>query len=183
MSAERGESGPLQWPFVGLAVLLVLLVLATPGLLGLGKPTAGSLGSEPVLDLYRSTAGNATHFYVHGVTSVAYAQVDVGLARLPSWPGPLGGVGLAWSNWTNQTDTLSVSVVSAVNPVAVNVSVEFVDPSGMRALYVGVYVFNVSAGTVYLASLLPALNPGLSSLAVTDLPQSLPLLARTPGVP
>jgi hypothetical protein len=178
--SPASSGAPLQWPLLGVVVLLVLLILLTPGLLGLGQPSAGSPATQAVLIVDRAPGTNETHFYLQGVATLRYARLDLGLAIPPSWP-VVSAAGLHWDDWVNQTDSLSVSVASAQAPVAVNVTAEFVDANGAVGYFLGAYAFEVLGPTIYLASLTPGLDPGTSSLPLTDLPQSLPLLASATG--
>ncbi|HEV2316312.1 MAG TPA: hypothetical protein VGV89_01890 [Thermoplasmata archaeon] len=181
MSDEIAAAGPFQWPFIGIAVLLVLLLLATPSLL---STPAGSPATEAVLVVDWVPTGNHTHafrFTVEGVTLTRYDRLSLALATRLPWPVPRDGAGLNWSLWNNLSNSVTVALSSTADPVAVNVSAEIVDASGASALYLGVYAFNASGSTVALQSLLANLDPGTPTLAVTQLPESLPLLERTTG--
>lgn len=181
MNGSPRFPGPVQWPFIGLAVLLLLLILTTPGLMSLGNRSASSPSTVAELEIYRGPDAGPLHFYVRGVDPTPYARISVGFAPVRAWP-PAPSANLSWGNWTNQTDTLSVSSISSLDPVAVNVTAVFVDATGASVLYRGVYAFNVTASTVVILPLLPGLSPSIPAVPLLDLPEPLPLLA-VPGSP
>ncbi len=170
------EAGPLQWPFVGLAVLLILLIVTTPSLLGVGTHSAGAPNTSPELVVYRSAHGAGTSFALTGVEITGYKSLRISTGPLPRWPytGPIRD--LMWSNWSNATDSISTTISANATWIAVNATAVFEDLSGGIAVYQGVYAFNVTATTIYLTALTPTLSPGTPSLAVVDLPEPLPLL-------
>ena len=181
MTDELHPPGPFQWPFIGIAVLLVLLILATPGLL---STPAGSPATQAVLVVDWVPMGNHTHAYrfaVEGVALTRYDHLALGISVRMPWPVPRDGVGLNWTLWVNQSFGVTVSTSSLANPIAVNVTAEIVDTSGTTALYIGVYAFNATGSTLAIQSLIPTLDPGTPTLAVASLPQSLPLLEQTVG--
>lgn len=169
--------GPLQWPLVGLAVILALLIVATPTLLGVGNHTIYSPETQPVLTLARGPSGNGSSFLVEGVSQTSYARIDIGLDGRIAWP-IVSAANLTWTNWTNRSDTLTSSASTLANPVAINVTVEFVDSSGASVTYVAVYAFNLTGSAVFILPLLPQLTIGTPFVLLSDLPVNLPLLAR-----
>jgi hypothetical protein len=178
---EPSPSGPFQWPFIGIVVLLVLLILATPGLL---STPAGSPATQAVLVVDWVATGNHSHGYrftVEGVALTRYDRISLGIAVRMPWPVPRDGADLRWSSWVNESGVVAVATNATGNPVAVNVTAEIVDASGTMALYVGVYAFNSTGSVLDLQSLLPTLDPGTSTLPVGSLPESLPLLEQTVG--
>ncbi|MGC2290162.1 MAG: hypothetical protein WA688_09965 [Thermoplasmata archaeon] len=185
MSPKAGAASTrqLRWPFVGVAVLLIVLIILTPNLFSTG---AAGLETRAQLIVERAAAGGNTSFYVESIgTSTLYRSVAVGLAPLPSWP--YNGIASdvhGWS-WTNGTDTLVLVATNATNPVAVNVTVKYIDPSGVSTEYVGVYGFNLNDTTLALqaVNLLPgaAAPPGSTPLA--DLPIFLLLAIQTASGP
>ncbi len=170
------EAGPFQWPFVGLAVLMLLLILTTPSLLGVGAHSAGSPTTSAELVVYRAVHGDRTDFYVMGVETTGFQALRLGLAAIPSWPFQGTPQNLTWTHWSNATDSISVSVNSSAPLVAVNATAVFVDAQGGTAEYQGMYAFNVTANSLLIEPLTPGLSPGVTSFAVTDLPEPLPLL-------
>lgn len=178
----RSRSRP-PWLLIGLAAILIVLILATPGLLSLNNPTAGSPATEAVLVLDRPPVGNTTHLYVEGVSDVRYASISLGLATNLSWPAPSQGAGLRWVRWANASETLEDSLVCASNPIAVNVTAYYVDSSGGEVEYVGLYAFNTTGSTMVIEPLLPGLSSGASTLPLAALPQSMPLLLVPVGPP
>lgn len=173
------SSRQLQWPFVGVVVLLIVLILLTPNLFA---ASAGGLQTQAQLVVDRPTAGGSTSFYVESIgTSTRYQSVSVGLSALPSWPYRGTASDLTRWNWINGSDTLVLVVRNATNPVAVNVTVKYTDPSGVTAVYTGVYGFFVNATTQDLEAmtLLPGGGAPPATTPVRDLPIFLLLLLKT----
>lgn len=169
----------LQWPLVGVAVLLVILILLTPNLFPAG---GGSLQTRAELIVDRPAVTGNTSFYVESVgTSTRYQDVAVGLYALPMWPytGNISRV-RAW-NWTNATETLVLVDQNATIPVAVNVTVKYTDPSGMTTVYVGRYGFDLNATTLTwnAVNLLPGASTPPAATPVADLPIFLLLAIET----
>ena len=174
---------PAPWGLLGIAVLLLLLILATPGLLGgVGEPTAGSPGTVAVLWL-DSVPGQGTHFYVEGVAHARYAEIHLATSPLPSWPVPSASSNLTWGGWVNGTDIVILATSRMANPVAVNVTAVFVDASGTTVYYLGAYAFLTTSTTVRIQSLTGGLDPGAAEYSLTSLPVPLPLLASPTGGP
>jgi len=178
--AGGDASRQLQWPLIGIVVLLVVLILLTPNLF---STSAGGLQTRAQLVVDRAPTGDVTNFYVESIgTSVRYQSIAVGLVGLPSWPftGAVSKL-TAW-NWTNGTETLVLVVSNTTNPLAVNVTVKYVDPSGFTAEYVGVYGFYLNAATRMLEAitLLPGASAPPTATPLTDLPIFLLLSIRTP---
>jgi hypothetical protein len=181
---ELAPSGPVQWPFLGVVVLLILLIFATPGLLAVGQPNAGSPATQAVLVLYRGPGANYTEFHVQGVSFLAYHRISVGIAsQFSGWPVVAHGSHLNFTRWVNVSDSLSVQADSGANPVAINVSAVFVDSSGGSVQYFGLYAFNLTGSTYVIQPLLTGLDSGSPSLRLSDLPQGLPLLTRSGSGP
>lgn len=175
--------GQLQWPFIGVAVLLVIVILLTPNLISSG---GGSLQTRAQLIVDRPSLAGNTSFYVESIgTSTRYQSISVGLAALPSWPyaGNISQV-RAW-NWTNATQALALIDENATNPVAVNVTVKYTDPSGRMTVYVGVYGFHLNATTLTLQAmnLLLGASAPPPSTPLTELPIYLLLAIQTPSGP
>lgn len=171
----------LQWPFIGVVVLLVVLILLTPDLFSSGGSSL-STSAQLIVD-HSITSGN-TSFYVESIgTSTRYQSISLGLARLLSWPfrGTTSDV-VRW-NWTNATNMLVLVVTNQTNPVAVNVTVRYTDPSGITTEYVGVYGFELNATTQVLEAvgLLPGASPPPASTPWADLPIFLGLVIKTPS--
>ncbi|MGI0052727.1 MAG: hypothetical protein ACRECR_00500 [Thermoplasmata archaeon] len=165
----------LQWPLVGLAVFLALLILATPSLLGILDRRASSPETQPVLDLSLTPTGNGTVLSVEGFSQTTYARIEVGLASGFTW-GITSDANLSWGDWMNRTNSSEVDETTSANPVAVNVTVEYIDSTGRAALYVGVYAFNSGGSSVLVQPLIASLGTGgPSKIPVADLPQVLAL--------
>jgi hypothetical protein len=172
-----------QWPFIGVVVLLVVLILMTPSLFSSG---AGSLPTRAQLIVDRPDPGGNTSFYVDSIgTSTRYQVIAVGLARLPDWPFIGSASAVSRWNWTNSTQTLILMVSAATNPVAVNVSVKYTDPSGVSAKYIGVYGFDFNTTTLTLnaENLLPGGTAPPASTPMADLPIYLLLPIQTSSGP
>jgi hypothetical protein len=178
----RPPSGPLQWPFVGLAVVLVLFIAATPWLLGLGTNAASSPGTQAIVTVDRtgglgSPGPNATHIYIWGVsTNTQYAWINASVSTRPVYLPLAPGVPIPWQS-TNVSDTLVLGLKSTVNPLLLNVSAEYVDSAGTTVLYYGVYWLNVTTNAITVQSLTPNLTVGGATLPIGT-PSSLPLLSR-----
>lgn len=175
----RDAARRLRWPFIGVAVLLVVLIILTPNLFSSGS---AGLQTRAQLIVERSTIDGNTSFYVESIgTSTLYRAVDVGLAQLPSWPWVGTAHNISGWNWTNGTNTLVWIVNNATNPLAVNVTVIYTDLSGVTTQYVGVYGFDVDETTLTLraVNLLPGASPPPVSTPLDDLPIFLLLAIQT----
>jgi hypothetical protein len=181
-----GDYAPL--PMAAVATLLIVLILFTPVLISTGQPAPG-IFTQAELIVDRIGGNNTTHLYVHGVgTTSRYTEIWVGLASGFDWFGA-GGVPWArlnwsnWSAWTNETDVLSLSILTTENPVAVNVTAWYVSPGG-TAWYVGVLAFYVGPGpgptgeALYSSTQTPGL--GLPSTPTPVDNSSLPLTINLP---
>jgi len=178
-----GDFAPL--PLAAVATLLIVLILFVPVLISTGQPAPG-IFTQAELIVDRISGNGATHLYVHGVgTTSRYTEIWVGLASDFNWSGS-GGVPWAhlnWSAWTNQSDVLSLSLMTIENPVAVNVTAYYVSPGG-TAWYVGVVAFYVgpapgsSGDDLYYAS--QTSGVGLPSTPTPVDNSSLPLTILLP---
>ncbi|MFZ0829945.1 MAG: hypothetical protein WCB18_04710 [Thermoplasmata archaeon] len=182
-SAGGVPSRGIQWPFVGVAVLLVVLIILTPNLF---SSTSGGLQTRAQLIADRASVSGNTSFYVDSIgTSTRYQSIAVGLAPLPTWPyrGSMTAVH-GWT-WTNGTNVLVLVANDRSNPVAVNVTVKYTDPSGGTTEYVGVYGFFLNATTLLLdaITLLPGTGAPPASSPLADLPIYLLLAIQTPSGP
>lgn len=178
----RGAGGPAtitQWPFIGVVVLLLVLILITPDLTATGPPPAGSLQTQAELVIDGWVGANETHLYVRSIGTVRYAAVDVGVTPNVSWPAPASGRNLTFSNWTNETNTLVLSLAFALTTAAVNASAVYVDASGTTVTFIGLYVFHIDQDTLYVTALLAGLG-SIPPTPLADLPVSL-LLMTAPG--
>jgi hypothetical protein len=169
----------LRWPFVGIIVLLIVLIILTPDLFSTG---AAGLQTRAELIVERATPGGNTSFYVESIgTSTLYQSIAVGLSPLPAWPyaGTLGQL-RNWT-WTNSTDALVLTSSSPVNPVAVNVTVKYASTSALTTEYVGVYGFYLNDTTLTLnaMNLVPGGAAAPASTPLAELPIFL-LLAIGP---
>lgn len=175
MSAPRTSRVPpdmVQWPFIGVVALLILLLLLTPAL---RAPAAGA-GTTAFLIVDRPTGSNVTHFYVEGIQVLRYASISIGLAHGFPWP-PQGPVqAMSFGGWINVSNAVTSSAQDAVLPDAVNVTVIYVDSEGVSVTYVGVYAFGMSGNSIAILPLTPQLvGDAPSSLAPGSGPQQLPL--------
>ncbi len=174
-AAPRDPARLPQWPFVGVVALLVVLILLTPTL---SSSSAGSLTTTPELVVDRAPGSNDSVFYVTSLSvSTRYSTIAIGLLDGLPWPYHGTLTGLSGWNWTNATDVLVLSTSTTANPVAVNVSVKYVDPSGAVAVYAGAFAFylnSTSTQFVTLTLLVGATGPTVLT-PVADLPIYLTL--------
>jgi hypothetical protein len=181
--AAKPPTGPLQWPFVGLAVVLVLFIAATPWLLGFLSNGASSPGTQLIVTVDWTPApaaagGNSTHFYLSAISSLTtrYAWINASLStNVVYYPIP-ASTRIQWDS-SNVTDTLVLPIKTNVNPVVLNVTAEYVDSTGGTEVYYGAYWLNVTSGAIIVEPLTPALGSGPTTLPLTT-PSSLPLLSR-----
>jgi hypothetical protein len=172
-------SRQLRWPFIGVVVLLILLIILTPDLFSSG---AAGLQTQAQLIVENVAPGGNTSFYVESIgTSTLYQSINVALAPLPSWPYAGSAMGLRNWTWTNATNTLVLVATNAMNPVAVNVTVKYGGTSGVTTEYVGVYGFYLNATTLTLnaVNLLAGGAAPPASTPLGDLPIYLTLSIRT----
>jgi hypothetical protein len=148
------------WPLVGVTVLLIALIVFTPVLVSSSshRPAPGILTqAELVVD---KVAGNASfHFYVWALgEEIRYDEIRIGVATSFNWTGAAGlnWSRVNWTEWHNGTDVLSEIVVTAANPVALNISAYY-SPFG-GAWYVGMIAFYDASGS----------SPGSESLYSTS---------------
>ena len=166
-------------PLVGVALLLGLLIVFTPFLTSYGQPSAGTIFSQAEL-IVDGLAGNSTvHFYVRGLgTTARYAEIRLGFAFDFTWTGSWPSGPLAWSNWTNGTNVLTVTANVDQLPAAVNVSALYT-ADGSSALYVGLLALTIGvpAGQSAEALLVASDTTGISgfSTPVADLPVPITL--------
>ncbi len=173
-SQVRPRPSSAQWPFIGVAALLVLLIFLTPALLTTGSsPPAGSplTAAELIVD-HAANANNTTYYVTSLSTSARYQSVTLGFEGISAWPfaGPVSSL-RAW-HWKNATNVLVVSVTNDSNPVAVNVTVKYVDSSGASAMYAGIFAFflNRTTGELDASSLLRGLSPPPAVTPLSRLP-------------
>ncbi len=167
-------------PFVGVAVLLVLLIFLTPNLLLGGGPAAGSLATQAELTIDRPSDANVTHFYVNGLGTVRYTEIRAMICTNLTWPAPASLANLSWANATWGHGVLAAVFSSTANPIAINVTATYVDASGSAVEFYAIYEFYVGADTLEGT----ALAPGLSNVPPTplaSLPLTLLLASTTPG--
>lgn len=167
-------------PFLGVVLLLIVLILVTPSLLSTGAPSAGSLQTQAELIVDRSLQENVTHLYLRGLGIVRFASLSIAVATNTSWPV---GAAPIYDEIHAGNLTLSLSVVTPANPVAVNVSATFIDAQGVQVVYVGEYAFYVSGPTLETVTLLPS-ETSVGPTPLTSLPLTLLLpQAPSPGSP
>lgn len=173
------SSRQIQWPFVGIAVLLIALIILTPDLFSAGS---AGLQTRAQLIVERASPGGNTSFYVESIgTSTLYASIRVSFAALPNWPykGSVGALG-NWS-WTNGSETLVLVAETGINPVAINVTVNYTVSTGLTTEYVGTYAFFLNSTTLSLEamSLLTGSAAPPASTPLADLPIFLTLAIQT----
>lgn len=178
MSVRSRLAELFPWPFVGVVVLLVILIFLTPNLVSSGAPAAGSLAAEAQLVVDRVAGSNVTHLYVKSIGNVRYASISLELGSNVSWP-VLPTERIHWGIPTVWNDSLEAAVATTGAPLAVNVSVVYVDTSGTAVDYFGAYAFNVSADVLTGTSLTPGLGD-VPPTPVASLPIFL-LLASQPA--
>jgi hypothetical protein len=181
MNRRWGAYAP--WPFVGVALLLVVLILVTPVLISDGQPAPGVL-TQAELIVDRVNGGNTTHFYIRGLGStVRYAGIRVDVATNFSWSGSgtVNWTALRYSTAENVTEVLSLGFALPDNPVALNISAYYVSPGG-NALYVGEVAFylgpspGVSGDYLYATSSTSAVAVPSSPTPVDNASLPLPIL-------
>ncbi len=166
----RPWSAYAPWPFVGAAVLLVILILLTPILIPTTSHPAPGVLTEAILVVDRIPGENTTQFYVVAYgEAIRYAGIWVGVTGNFSWNG-VGSpdwAGLRWTEHHNASNVVALPFNTSSNPVAVNVTAFYVSSSG-NAVYGGVLAFYVGPGpsgvSVYSATpthgvFVPALTP------------------------
>jgi len=182
---QWGRYAPM--PFVGAAVLLLVLIVLTPALISIGSPGPGVL-TQAELIVDRVAGVNATHFYVRGYGStVRYAGIWIGVATGFNWSGSGSPpwANLTWKTWWNDTDVLSLGFVSLANPVAVNITAYYTS-SGGAATYIGILAFAVGLGsagpTLYAASSTPGVTvPSSTTVDNSSLPLPILLVQGSSG--
>jgi hypothetical protein len=173
------EVAPL--PFVGVALLLVVLIVATPVLTG--ESGGGGILTQAELVVDALPGNLSTHYYVRGLSTTArYAEMNLGFAVGFNWTGSFPSGRLSWSNWTNASAVLSVDRAALADPVAVNVTA-FYSENGVNALYAAVLAFDVGtpAGSTTEMLTVVSATAGISgfSTPVIDLP--VPILLALVG--
>jgi hypothetical protein len=167
-------------PLVAIVILQVVLIGLTPELLPGGS--AGSLATEAELIVDRVGGENVTHFYVEGLTQVRYTEITLQLANDSAWPPP-GSPTFHYGAWEYWNQSLVAVVMSAANPVALNVTSTYVDSSGASVTYAGAFEFNVTAGTLYYETYLPGSSGPVASVPLSDLPIPFVLSVSPSGGP
>jgi hypothetical protein len=175
-----GLRGFFPTPFVAIVALLLVLILLTPNLISTSTPSAGSLPTEAELVVDRVASDNVTHFYVRGLGGLRYDSIAVSLATNVSWPPHQTLGNLTFGPRALWKDVLVTIVTTAANPVIVNVTATYVDAAGARVEFVGVFGFNVLAGSLYQVDYVPA-AAGITSTPLDDLPLALLLETVPPG--
>lgn len=169
------------WPFVGVAVLLVLLILVTPNLLTAGGgPAAGSIETQAELVVDRTATNSTLHFYVRGLGMVRYSTITFATVGGFGWPPTFAVPGANWTNRSWSNDSLVFSTTYRGDPVAVNVSAVYVDPSGQTVRYDGLYAFHVVDASLYTTDLSVGAAP-VSPTALSNLPLAFPLTGTSLG--
>jgi hypothetical protein len=170
-STTGGDSSRrLRWPFIGIVVLLVVLIILTPDLFSTG---AAGLQTRAELIVERAAPGGNTSYYVESIgTSTLYQSISVGIMPLGAWPytGSLSNL-RNWT-WTNATQTLVLIASNPTNPVAVNVTVKYASASAITTEYLGVYGFylNDTSLTLDAMDLVPGDAAAPATTPLADLP-------------
>lgn len=173
----RSWTAYAPWPFVGAAVLLVILILLTPILISTTSHPAPGVLTEAILVVDRVPGENTTQFYVVAYgEAIRYAGIWVGVAENFSWAGAGSPdwAGLQWTEYHNASDVVALPFNSSGNPVAVNVTAYYVSSSG-NAVYGGelaFYVGSTSSGpSIYAATATPGVFvPTLTPVNNASLP-------------
>jgi hypothetical protein len=173
------EFAPL--PLVGVALLLVVLIIATPVLTG--QSSSGGLLTQAELIVDALPGNNSTHYYVTGLsTTTRYAELNLGFAFGFNWTGAFPSGPLNWTDWTNESGVLAVDRAVFEDPVAVNVSALY-SVNGANALYVALLAFDVGVppGSATEALTVVSATAGIGgfSTPVVDLP--VPILLSYAG--
>lgn len=166
-------------PFVGATVLLVVLIFLTPNLLFTGRPAAGTLATQAELTIDVPPGTATMHFYVGGLTDVRYAVMHAYVASNLSWSPPPAVANITWTNVSYETEALATGFQASGLPVALNLSVTYVDTAGSAVTYWGVYEFDIQNAVLLTAPLDPRL-PNVASAPVSSLPITI-LLEAEPG--
>jgi hypothetical protein len=157
------------WPVVGVALLLVALVLITPVLLANSHQPGPGILTQAELVVDKTSRNSTLHFYIWALgETIRYDDMRVGVATGFNWTGstPIAWNALNWTDWHNGSDLLSVIVASDANPVALNISVHYVSPSG-STWYVGLLAFYVGLTSPPLGESLYSATP-TSGVALTS---------------
>lgn len=178
-SPPRGRLGYFApWPLVGVALILAVLVVLTPALIANGHQPPPGVLTQAELVVDKISGSSELNFYIWALgETIRYDVIRVGLANDFNWTGTssINWSQLSWAEWDNGSDLLSVSFSSTANPLALNISVHYVSPSGstwyaaMIAFYVspsspssGENLYSTSATPgVALASPIPVSNSTL----------------------
>ena len=164
-------------PLVGVALLLVVLIFLTPNLLSTGSPAAGTYPTQAELLVDRGTLEpNVTHLYVKSVGNVRYANLTMALATNLTWPVSLHET-IVWNATTVENDSLYISETTTANPVAVNVTATYVDPTGTTVVYGGAYAFYFQGNNLYTEVLSTAGSVPPTTLAALPLYILLPVIS------
>jgi len=173
------ELAPL--PFVGVALLLVVLIVATPILTG--QSNGGGIFTEAELIVDALPGNVSMHFYVRGLsTTTRYSELNLGFASGFNWTGSFPSGALNWTDWLNASSVLSIDRGVGANPVAVNVTALY-SAGGVNALYVGVLAFymGMAPGSTTETLTIASATSGISGFSspVSDLP--VPILLEYVG--
>ncbi len=168
-------------PFVGVSLLLLVLIIATPVLTG--QSNGGGILTQAELIVDALPGNLSTHYYVRGLSTTArYAEINLGFAYGFNWTGSFPAGALNWTDWQNASSVLAVDQATPADPVAVNVTVLY-SVDGVNALYAGLLAFDVGtpAGSSAETLTVVSATSGISgfSTPVTDLP--VPILLAYVG--
>ena len=180
MTSPSGARALFPTPLVGAATILLVLILLTPVLINSGVPAAGTIFTQAELIVDHPGGSSATHFYLHAIGNVRYAELSIGFARNYDWDHPPPIQALVWGNWTNGTDLVEISAATLHTTVAVNVSAYYATAHEGNAWYVAILGFEVVDNTMFLRSYTTGVDvPRSVSLSGAQLP--LPILLSDIG--
>lgn len=181
----RKASRYAPWPLVGIAIILAALIVLTPVLFSTSHQPGPGILTQAELVVDKISTNATLHFYVWALgEEIRYASIVVAVATHFNWTGntSLAFDRLNWTEWYNGTDVLSVLFDVNANPVALNVTVHYVSPSG-SAWYVAQLAFYVTTGSpqsLYSTTDTPGVAVS-SPLAVSNSTLPVPVLLHNAG--
>jgi len=131
------------WPLVGIAIILVTLILFTPVLFSTSHQPGPGILTQAELIVDKISSNATMHFYIWALgEEIRYASIAVAVSDDFNWTGNTSVAfdHLNWTVWHNGSDVLSVIFGTTANPVALNITVHYVSPSG-SAWYIGRLAF------------------------------------------
>jgi hypothetical protein len=166
------------WPLVGIALILVAFIIFTPELITNSHQPGPGLLTQAELIVDKIPSNPTLHFYIWALgETIRYDEIRVGVATSFNWTGsgPMPWSQLNWTYWDNNSDVLSMIFGSSANPVALNISVHYISPSG-STWYVGELSFYVLTAT-------PSGSQSLYSAATSGVSVASPLAVSNDTLP